>query len=57
MIVSSAKKNKIYLPVNRILALTALVVTLFLSGCKPKYEEAVKQYTLGYYRQAAVIFE
>lgn len=42
---------------NRILALTALVVTFMLSGCKPKYEEAVKQYNLGYYRQAAVIFE
>jgi outer membrane protein OmpA-like peptidoglycan-associated protein len=57
MIISSAKKNKLFLPVNRILTLTALVVTLFLSGCKPKYEEAVKQYNLGYYRQAAVIFE
>jgi protein involved in sex pheromone biosynthesis len=44
MIISSAKKNKLFLPVNRILTLTALVITLFLSGCKPKYEEAVKQY-------------
>lgn len=36
---------------------SALFLALLIAGCKPKYEEAQRQFNQGYYRQAAVIFE